>query len=442
MPPTVRFSEETTRSPSISTTPYRWSLAASEEDALSSCGSGTGSDDLNDRVALSLNYLPSKFSTPTSPHIRRRQSRGSTTNGFYLPATKFGGGRTVFKANEARMPALDENEEGEIPQDPRLLGKHLPALRWNRFKWALVFSNTILSGYSLLGLVCCLLTWFNVWENADVLRVANRSELIQSTFAASVAVVTSLFGWSGILLNNRPFLAIYTFLCWTTFAALVIPGYITYRHRTFNLDGKLNLQWSREIDLDGRLRIQNELECCGYFDPFVEAAVSQWCYSRSQFPGCKGPFLLFERRALETWYTIVFSLVPVQIGITVVGLLCSNHINYRFGKGMMPKPYRLSLSSMAIMMEKYAMLVWCFQFSRNTKPTTFSEIAQQYGFNSETLPTPMAMSSPTGTSPVTGFETIRPNTKRTEQPTSISVDNVTDSNLNCFTSPARYIAQQ
>lgn len=169
-----------------------------------------------------------------------------------------------------------------------------------------------------------------------------------------MAVITSMLGLSGLFLNNRPFLAAYSFLCWIAFATLVVPGYITYKRRAFDLQGKLNLQWSRELDLSARLRIQNELECCGYFNPFVEAAVSQWCYSRSQFPGCAGPFLQFEREVLEIWYTTVFSIVPVQIGIMVTGLLCSNHVTYRFGKGMMPKPYRLSLVSMAIMMEKYA----------------------------------------------------------------------------------------
>ena len=38
----------------------------------------------------------------------------------------------------------------------------------------------------------------------------------------------------------------------------------------------------------------------------------------------------------------------------ITGLLCSNHVTYRFGKGMMPKACRLSLSSMAIIMDKYA----------------------------------------------------------------------------------------
>ena len=36
------------------------------------------------------------------------------------------------------------------------------------------------------------------------------------------------------------------------------------------------------------------------------------------------------------------------------GLLRSNHITYRFGKGMMPKAYRLSMNSMAVIMGNYA----------------------------------------------------------------------------------------
>ncbi|KAJ7721766.1 hypothetical protein B0H16DRAFT_1601729, partial [Mycena metata] len=36
------------------------------------------------------------------------------------------------------------------------------------------------------------------------------------------------------------------------------------------------------------------------------------------------------------------------------GLLCSNHVTYRFGKGMMPKAYRLSREAMAVIMEQYA----------------------------------------------------------------------------------------
>ncbi|KAJ7711172.1 hypothetical protein B0H16DRAFT_1629436, partial [Mycena metata] len=37
-----------------------------------------------------------------------------------------------------------------------------------------------------------------------------------------------------------------------------------------------------------------------------------------------------------------------------VGLLCSNHVTYRFGKGMMPKAYRLSREPRAVIMEQHA----------------------------------------------------------------------------------------
>lgn len=216
------------------------------------------------------------------------------------------------------------------------------------------YSLRQLTIYTLVGLILCLLTWFNVFEHADVLRVANRPELVISTIATSFGLFTSILGYAGILLNNRRFLAIYTFLTWLTFAFLVIPGYITCRRREYNLEGKLNLQWSRDFGAGGRARIQNELDCCGYFDPFVEATVTQTCYSRSTLPGCKLRFLKFERRVLMRWYEVVFGVVPIHVGVMVVALLCSNHVTYRFGKGMMPKRYRLSMNSMAVIMEKYA----------------------------------------------------------------------------------------
>ncbi|KAJ3510011.1 hypothetical protein NLJ89_g4911 [Agrocybe chaxingu] len=38
----------------------------------------------------------------------------------------------------------------------------------------------------------------------------------------------------------------------------------------------------------------------------------------------------------------------------LAGLLCSNHITYRFGKGMMPEAYRLNMNTMAVVMDNYA----------------------------------------------------------------------------------------
>ncbi|KAF8581691.1 hypothetical protein K439DRAFT_1353233 [Ramaria rubella] len=308
-------------------------------------------------VSLTVNYLPTKFSRPHSPGVHKRKGKGG---GGDPEVPKRGGGREAFKRGEARMPGVgDEDYDGVMPREG---GKTKPRLRWNKFKWMLFLTNSLLSAYSIVGLVFCLLTWFNVWTNADVIRVGNRPELILSTLAAGMGIVTSLIGWSGVLLNNRAFLAVYTFLLWITFALLVVPGYVTYRHRAFNLEGKINSQWSRDLGITGRLRIQNALTCCGYFSPFSEATVSQTCYARATLPGCKGPYLKFERVSLERWYIIVFGLVPFHIGIMVTALLCSNHVTYRFGKGMMPKAYRLSLNSMAVIMDNYA-----------------NQLAEQYG---------------------------------------------------------------
>ncbi|KZT18703.1 hypothetical protein NEOLEDRAFT_1159382 [Neolentinus lepideus HHB14362 ss-1] len=312
-----------------------------DSTSLSSRGSGAN---------LGVNYIPSKFSELSG--IKKRKGKGGEP---HVP--KRGGGRDAFRANEARMPgAGDEDYDGVSS------GWGGQKMRWNKFKWTLFVGNLLLSIYSLVALIFCLLTWFAAWKHADIVRVGDRTELILSTTAASVGIVTSLIGWAGLLLNNRSFLAVYTFLLWICFALLVTPGYVSYKRRTFNLEGKTNAEWSRDLGVDGRLRIQNQLNCCGYFSPFIEATVSQSCYSRSILPGCKGPYLRFQHKVLERWYTVAFALVPLHIAIMVIGLLCSNHVTYRFGKGMMPKAYRLNLDTMAVIMDQYA-----------------NQLAEQYG---------------------------------------------------------------
>ena len=211
------------------------------------------------------------------------------------------------------------------------------------------------------------------------MRTGNTPELVLCTLAAVVGLLTSIIGWAGILLNNRSFLAVYTFLTWITFALLVIPGFITYKTRTFNLEGKVNSQWSRDLDTADRLVIQNVLGCCGYYDPFEEATVSSTCYSRSTLPGCKQRYLNFERIALKKFYTTVFCLAGVQIVIMVAGLLCSNHVTYRFGKGMMPKAYRLSLNSMAIIMDQYARYDLCWEPSLVSRTVLLANLRNNTG---------------------------------------------------------------
>ena len=97
-----------------------------------------------------------------------------------------------------------------------------------------------------------------------------------------------------------------------------------------------------------------KLDCCGYFSPFIEATTSNTCYARSTLPGCKSRYLKFERKVLKNWYIAAFAIVPAHLAIIVTALLCANHVTYRFGKGLMPKRYRLDAASMAVIMDEYA----------------------------------------------------------------------------------------
>ncbi|KAJ7848961.1 hypothetical protein B0H14DRAFT_3867068 [Mycena olivaceomarginata] len=115
-------------------------------------------------------------------------------------------------------------------------------------------------------------------------------------------------------MNNRPFLAVYTLMLWVCFGLMVVPGYLTYKRRSLNLDGKINQAWSQGLGAAGRLTIQNQLGCCGYFSPFIEATVSSTCYAHSALSGCKAAFLDFESKTLMRWYAVAFGLVPVHIG--------------------------------------------------------------------------------------------------------------------------------
>ncbi|KAK0535721.1 hypothetical protein OC834_001409 [Tilletia horrida] len=213
--------------------------------------------------------------------------------------------------------------------------------KWNPFKWAMVVANLVLTIYAIAGLIGTLFTWANVWENAATVRVGNRDELILSTVAAGLCLVSAVIGWSGILLNNRTFLAIYTVFLWIAFVFIMAPGYMTFKRRAFNLEGKLNQQWSRRLGVADRLVIQDELNCCGYYSPYVLASASGRCYSRSMLPGCKGRYIRFQRQALEYFYICAFGVVGPHLIIIVIALLCSNNITYRFGKGLTPEEYRL-----------------------------------------------------------------------------------------------------
>ncbi|KAJ7736533.1 hypothetical protein DFH07DRAFT_98885 [Mycena maculata] len=330
--------------PGARTTSYAGSSRAASPFGINA----TATADHRASTSLSVNFLPAKFSDVLAGGGGARRRRPAPQ-----PAMARGGGVDAFRKGEARMP---EDRDDLHPSATRTdwLDRAETGSRWTRFKWVLFVFNIAYSACALAGLVGCLLFWLDILPHADVIRVANRTELVFTTLAAAMAVFTCVFGWAGVMLNNRSFLAFYTFFLWISFAFLLVPGYLTYRQQSLNLPGKVSFMWSEALDIDARRRVQNALGCCGFFSPFVEASISSTCYARSVLPGCKGPFTAFERRALRRWYVAVFALAGLNVLAIVAALLSADHVTYRFGKGMMPKAYRLNAESVALIMDSYA----------------------------------------------------------------------------------------
>ncbi|OCB85710.1 FMN-dependent alpha-hydroxy acid dehydrogenase [Sanghuangporus baumii] len=219
--------------------------------------------------------------------------------------------------------------------------------RWTTHKWVLFLSVLSVLGYSIAALVFAILTWYQTWDHADVMIVADGDVLILATLCASLLLLAALVGLTGTLLNSRPLLAIYALLLWPAFISLLSVGYVSYKRASFSLDRKLNMAWSKWYTDAGRAIIQDSLRCCGFSDPTHEAVYGPGfaggCYARTLRPGCKGPLLRFERANLGSLWRAAFSAVPLHIINIIICLLCANHVTRTFGTGLLPRAYRLKL---------------------------------------------------------------------------------------------------
>ena len=260
--------------------------------------------------------------------------------------------------------------------------------RWTPFKWCLFLSVTSVFAYGSVGLICALMTWFksqlifrisiallivsnkysSAWDKAGVMAVADGDLLVLITWAASMILFTALLGMTGTLLNSRPILAVYTVLLWPAFISLLSVGYVAYKRDTLSLDHKLNLSWSRHYNSLGRLVIQDSLKCCGFYSSLHAASPSKRCYLRTPLPGCKGNLYNFERQNLSRIWRTVFALVPLHMVNLVVALLCANHMTNTFGKGIIPKQYRLNATDVKADAEKILEGVVSFPRPHASKP--------------------------------------------------------------------------
>lgn len=107
------------------------------------------------------------------------------------------------------------------------------------------------------------------------------------------------------------------------------------------MQGKLSYQWHYQLEAEARANIQANLHCCGYksFSDFHET--SNKCYPRTLYPGCKFKYQSLTKQALKITWIVAFSMIPVHLLVLFSGLLCSNHVNNKFGKGLPPKLYHM-----------------------------------------------------------------------------------------------------
>ncbi|CAE6472443.1 unnamed protein product [Rhizoctonia solani] len=240
----------------------------------------------------------------------------------------------VASEDDKLLPLLGYGETGAVVEWPNV---------WTPEKWALLFSVCSVFVYGLTALVLVLMTWFGIWPKALIMRIVDYDILVMITSASLIVFGTSLFGICGTLLNSRPLLVIYCVLLWPSFAAMLVVGYVSYRRSAFALPSKMDQAWSQKFGEEDRMILQYSLNCCGYWSPEHSAASSPLCFPRSPLPGCKARLIRFERASLRRYYTWTFSLVPLHILNIITALLCSNHVNRLFGKGLTPWKYRLRI---------------------------------------------------------------------------------------------------
>lgn len=193
--------------------------------------------------------------------------------------------------------------------------------------------------------VLAILTYLNLWYYSKVAVVSELLILNLILSTGCICLFTSLLGYAGIMLNNRAALTFYNMLMWPCLALIASIGYVAYRKalptRPTILYQRLSQAWHDFFTSTDRKVIQAYLHCCGLktFTDLPEPSYK--CFPRTLLPGCQHKFHDITAKGLQIVYAGAFSLIPVHLVALTSGLLCSNHIDRRFGKGLPPKMYRV-----------------------------------------------------------------------------------------------------
>jgi len=120
--------------------PFASSSRPTSSITLNQLDSRKGGDSDAASISLSVNYLPSKFSSGLlSPGPRKRKNAANENR---MP--KRGGGIDAFRSGEARVAGAGDEDYDGISTG--WLGGSSRAgrrMRWTRFKWILLFANTL-----------------------------------------------------------------------------------------------------------------------------------------------------------------------------------------------------------------------------------------------------------------------------------------------------------
>ncbi|OCF54232.1 hypothetical protein L486_08144 [Kwoniella mangroviensis CBS 10435] len=330
------------------------------ESTMGSSSPATPHDSRPTSVLSSLKSFKNPFArrsqsinTPSSPAPSTRSitsfatSRSSTSSTstmavpFYPSAFWKEGGKLGNLSNKDvsekltdKFPAPRQVKEAEKGRKER----------WTGYKWVLLLSVMTVFAYGVAGLTWALLILGRVNPHSDVTMVSDPDIVIFLTLASLLCIFTGLIGFTGTLLNSRPILAFYNLLLWPIVLSMCLVGYTSYKRGSLQLERKLNQSWSQFLDDGERLTIQNSLKCCGYYNPLHDATYSKRCYPRTTLPGCKARWIRFERENLHDFATAAFSVLGFHFLNIVIALLCSNHVNRTFGKGLTPPAYRLRMA--------------------------------------------------------------------------------------------------
>ncbi|GJJ72951.1 hypothetical protein EMPS_05309 [Entomortierella parvispora] len=245
------------------------------------------------------------------------------------------------------LAAQNRQDEGrlQLDKDRAYMKKH--KLRtWTKSKFLLLLANTLLLAYSVASTVVMVMSWKGVpWTkpylDSGIMYIANHKLLYLMMVTAPFGIFVAVVGYLGILCQSRRVLTIYAILLWPLFALITSIGYICYRRLHVQLYQKLKFSWINEYSRDDRLVIQNALSCCGYRSLGDYPSYDLHCFPRAPLPSCESLFLQYQQDLLTNTSSAAFIMVPVQLLIMMVALLCSNHIDhlYRTAHPITPKLY-------------------------------------------------------------------------------------------------------